>query len=72
MKKKPGGDWEKVNDRPILGEDTNVEGLDEGEEYEFKVAAVTDAGEGDPSFATAPVKVQKKIRKHILNPEKLL
>jgi hypothetical protein len=34
--------------------------LDEGGEYEFRVAAVTDAGPGDFSLATAPVIVREK------------
>ncbi len=59
-KRKPGGGWEKVNDYPMIGESCTVPNLDEGEEYEFRVAAVTAAGEGDHSLATAPVKVKEK------------
>lgn len=43
-----------------------VPDLDEGDEYEFRVAAVTDAGVGDQSLATAPVKVVEKKRKSVL------
>ena len=57
-KRKPGGDWEKVNDYPVSGESMSVPNLEEGQEYEFRVAAVTDAGVGDHSLATAPVKVR--------------
>ena len=56
-KRKPGGGWEKVNSFPIQGESVSIPDLVEGEEYEFRVAAVTDAGVGDYSLNTAPVKV---------------
>ena len=59
-KRKPGGDWEKVNDFPIAGENATVSDLDEGKEYEFRVAAITGAGVGDYSLNTAPVKVCEK------------
>ena len=60
--KKPGGGWEKVNDAPITGETATVPNLVEGQEYEFRVAAVTDAGVGDFSVATAPIKAERKKR----------
>jgi hypothetical protein len=66
QKKKRGRDWENVNDFPALGESMTVPDLDEGEEYEFRVAAVTDAGVGDYSLATAPVKVVEKKREYKL------
>lgn len=59
-KRRPGGVWEKVNDRPVQGENASVTGLNEGDEYEFRVAAVTGAGVGDYSLNTAPVKVCEK------------
>lgn len=59
-KRKPGGPWEKVNDYPIQGESASIPGLVEGQEYEFRVAAVTGAGVGDYSLNTAPVKVCEK------------
>ena len=61
-KKTPGGDWEKVGDAPIFGESTKVDGLDPGQEYEFRVAAITDAGPGDQSLASAAVKAEKPKR----------
>lgn len=61
-KKKLGGDWEKVTDYPVTTESATVPNLDEGEEYEFRVAAVTDAGVGDFSLATAPIKAEKPKR----------
>lgn len=63
QKKKRGRDWEDVNSFPVQGESMTVPDLDEGDEYEFRVAAVTDAGVGDQSMATAPVKVEEKKSK---------
>jgi len=40
-----------------------VPDLAEGEEYEYRVAAVTDAGVGEFSNATPPVKAERKKRK---------
>ena len=62
-KKTPFGSWEKVTDAPILGESATVPDLVEGEEYEYRVAAVTDAGVGEYSNATPPVKAERKKRK---------
>lgn len=62
-KKKVGGDWEKVADLPATAESATIPNLEEGEEYEFRVAAVTDAGPGDFSLASGPVKAEKKKRK---------
>lgn len=59
-KKKRGGDWEKVNNFPISSEQSTVGDLDEGGEYEFRVAAVTDAGVGEYSMATPPTTVKAK------------
>jgi len=63
-KKTPFGQWEKVSETPIMGESATVPGLTEGEEYEYRVAAVTDAGVGEFSNATPPVKAERKKRKH--------
>ena len=52
--------WEKANDLPILGENATISDLDEGQEYEFRVAALTNAGVGDYSLNTMPVKVCEK------------
>lgn len=62
-KKTPFGNWEKMNDVPILGESTTVPDLKEGEEYEYRIAAVTEAGVGDYSNATPPTKAERKKRK---------
>lgn len=65
-KRKRGGDWEKVNDYPVLGENMSVPDLDEGDEYEFRVAAVTAAGKGDPSVPTAPTVIKDRKGKGTL------
>jgi len=62
-KRTPFGSWEKVQDAPIIGESATVPDLVEGEEYEYRVAAVTDAGVGEYSNATPPVKAERKKRK---------
>jgi hypothetical protein len=41
--------------------------LVEGESYEFRVAAVTEAGVGDYSNATPMTKAEKKKRKYHFN-----
>lgn len=64
-KKSPGGNWEKVTDAQINGETATVPNLEEGKEYEYRVAALTDAGVGDYSTATAPVRAERKKRKRI-------
>jgi Fibronectin type III domain len=61
-KRRPGGGWEKATDGPVVGENATIPGLIEGEEYEFRVAAVTSAGVGDFSLNTMPVKVCEKKR----------
>ena len=61
-KRSPVGDWEKVNDVPIVGESAVVPDLVEGESYEFRVAAVTEAGVGEYSNATPMTKAEKKKR----------
>ena len=45
-----------------MGETATVPDLVEGEEYEYRVAAVTDAGVGEYSNATPPVKAERKKR----------
>lgn len=55
-KRGPGGVWEKLNDLSLT-EKITIPNLTEGLEYEFRVAAVTDAGVGEYSLNTTPVKV---------------
>ena len=67
-KRSPGGNWEKVNDSPIVGESAVAPDLIEGENYEFRVAAVTEAGVGEFSNVTPMTKAEKKKRESIVNP----
>ena len=53
-----------MSDAPIFGESATVPNLEEGKEYEYRVAAVTDAGVGEYSNATPPVRAEKKKRKN--------
>ena len=63
-KRRPGGSWEKATPFPVTEENVRIPDLDEGQEYEFRVAAITDAGLGDFSLNTAPTKIcEKKGRK---------
>ena len=62
-KRRPNGDWEKVNDFPVLGESINIPNLVEGVEYEFRVAAVTAIGPGNYSLGTAPLTIRDKMGK---------
>ena len=65
-KRKLGGQWEKVNSTPVIGETATIGDLEEGQEYEYRVAAITDAGIGGFSFATPPVKAERKICKPLI------
>ena len=60
QKKRRGGDWEDALDRPVVGESCTVPGLTPEEEYEFRVAAVTEAGAGDASVATSPTVIRPR------------
>lgn len=62
-KRKRGGDWVKALDSPCVGEGCTIPDLIEGEEYEFRVAAVTEAGLGDASLASVPATIKAKMSK---------
>ena len=59
-KRTPGGTWEKAIDLAVTDENAHISGLDEGKEYEFRVAAITSVGVGDYSLNTAPVKIGER------------
>jgi len=57
--KKKGGDWEDATPFPVKENEMTVPNLKEGEEYQFRVKAVNEAGPGTPSTATQPVVAEK-------------
>ena len=57
--KKKGGDWTEATPFPVKDTECNVPGLKEGEEYQFRVKAVNEAGNGAPSAPTGPVVAEK-------------
>ena len=50
--------WSRINRQPIRGTDTRVTDLYKGDEYEFRVVAVNEAGMGKPSDMTPPVAIK--------------
>ena len=50
--------WSKVNRTPLKGTETRLEDLMEGEEFEFRVVAVNEAGYGRPSDPTDPIRLK--------------
>ena len=50
--------WSKVTRTPIVGTKLGVDDLIEGEEYEFRVLAVNEAGTGKPSLGSGPIKIK--------------
>ncbi|XP_055331451.1 twitchin-like isoform X3 [Paramacrobiotus metropolitanus] len=63
-KKGPGDrDFVPVNKTPISDTKFVVPNLNEGEEYQFRVKAVNDAGPSDPSKPVGPVKVEPQPEK---------
>jgi len=57
--KPTGSDWKVINVDPVREPKVVVGGLKEGEEYQFRVKAVNEAGPGAPSTATGPVVAKK-------------
>ena len=57
--KPTGGDWKEVNVDPVREPEMVVPHLKEGQEYQFRVKAVNEAGPGAPSTATGPVVAEK-------------
>ena len=53
------GDWKEVNVDPVREPEMVVPHLKEGQEYQFRVRAVNEAGPGAPSTATGPVVAEK-------------
>lgn len=57
--------WRQCNRRDIEDLTFKVEDLTEGEEYEFRVKAVNEAGPSRPSSTVGPVVIQDQTRKLI-------
>ena len=53
-KDKKSGKWTPVS-KFCRGPECDVTGLDEGEEYEFRVSAVNDQGQSEPLLTTKPI-----------------
>ena len=43
---------------PVVGNKTALDDLIDGEEYEFRVTAVNQAGNGRPSTSSGPIKIR--------------
>ena len=55
--------WTKVNREPISNTEAKLTGLNEGEELEFRVSAVNEAGPGKPSDGLGPLKIKDQFGK---------
>ena len=53
--------WTRCNDFPVSDCGYTVSGLPEGSEMEFRVIAVNQAGDGEPSGSTGPIRIKEKI-----------
>ncbi|KAG8506709.1 Myomesin-3, partial [Galemys pyrenaicus] len=54
-------EWKTVNNKPIQGHQFSVPGLRTGKEYEFCVRSVSEAGVGEPSAPTEPVRIKQAL-----------
>ncbi|CAK6440754.1 unnamed protein product [Pipistrellus nathusii] len=54
-------EWRTVNNKPIQGDRFTVPGLKTGKEYEFCVRSVSEAGVGESSAATEPIRVKQAL-----------
>lgn len=55
--------WRQCNRRDIDATSFKVEDLTEGDEYEFRVMAVNEAGRSRPSSTAGPIFIQDQTRK---------
>ena len=53
------GDWSEATPVPVKENNCTIPNLKEGEEYQFRVKAVNEAGPGAPSVATQPVVAER-------------
>ncbi|XP_058917976.1 myomesin-3 isoform X2 [Kogia breviceps] len=54
-------EWKTVNNKPIQGNRFTVPGLRTGKVYEFCIRSVSEAGVGESSAATEPIKVKQAL-----------
>ncbi|XP_047729321.1 myomesin-3 isoform X2 [Prionailurus viverrinus] len=54
-------EWQTVNNKPIQGNKFTVPGLRTGKEYEFCVRSVSEAGVGESSATTEPIRVKQAL-----------
>ncbi|XP_004679437.1 PREDICTED: myomesin-3 [Condylura cristata] len=54
-------EWQTVNNKPVQGHKFSVPGLRTGKEYEFCVRSVSEAGVGERSAATEPIRVKQAL-----------
>ncbi|XP_006159532.1 myomesin-3 [Tupaia chinensis] len=54
-------EWQTVNNKPIQGDRFTVPGLRTGKEYEFCIRSVSEAGVGDSSTTTGPIRVKQAL-----------
>ncbi|KAG8335958.1 myosin light chain kinase activity protein [Homalodisca vitripennis] len=62
-KKKGDADWSDANTTPVPNTLFTVTGLKEGDEYQFRVIAVNDIGNSDPSRPSASILVEEQANK---------
>ncbi|VDN97428.1 unnamed protein product [Rodentolepis nana] len=60
-KRNPKGEWIKALPGILPGTNATITGLEPGREYEFRVAAVNEGGQGDFSRSTMPHLMKDKI-----------
>ncbi|EPY72769.1 myomesin-3 [Camelus ferus] len=54
-------EWQTVNNKPIQGNRFTVPGLRTGKEYEFCIRSVSEAGVGESSAITEPIRVKQAL-----------
>ncbi|KAM5269905.1 myomesin-3 isoform 1-T1 [Hipposideros larvatus] len=54
-------EWQTVNNKPIQDNKFTVPGLRTGKEYEFCIRSVSEAGVGESSAATEPIRVKQAL-----------
>ncbi|XP_014710548.3 myomesin-3 [Equus asinus] len=54
-------EWQTVNNKPIQGNKFTVPGLTTGKEYEFCIRSVSEAGVGESSAPTEPIRVKQAL-----------